>query len=93
MAREIRPSTGEVMAWEVRSIWIDPGYVDKALVLGALPAFILGTLIVTSLAHLGVSEVLSFTVSMPLLVFGWLYFVARLIEYWIIPTPKKRDSR
>jgi len=51
--------------------------------LSALPAFVLGALIVHALAHLGVRELLSFIVAMPFLVFGWFYFVGRLIDYRI----------
>ena len=69
--------------WQLRSVWIDPGYVTRALMLSALPAFVLGALIVRALAHQGVSEVLSFIVAMPLLVFDWFYFVGRLIDYRI----------
>ncbi|PYU28713.1 MAG: hypothetical protein DMG31_19345 [Acidobacteria bacterium] len=69
--------------WQLRSAWIDPGYLTQALMLSALPAFVLGALIVSALAHLGVSEVLSFTVAMPLLVFGWFYFVGGRIDQWI----------
>jgi hypothetical protein len=73
------PSNG----WQVRSVWIDPGYVTQALMLSALPAFAFGALIVSALAHLGVSEVLSFTFAMPLLIFGWFYFVGGYIDQWI----------
>jgi hypothetical protein len=69
--------------WQLRSVWIDPGYSTQALMLSALPAFVLGALIVRALAHLGISEVLSFIVAMPLLVFDWFYFVGRLIDYRI----------
>jgi hypothetical protein len=51
--------------------------------LSAFPAFIVGIPIVKALAHLGVSEVLSFTVAMPLLVVGWFYFVGGYIDHRI----------
>jgi len=51
--------------------------------LSALPAFAFGALIVSALEHLGVNEVLSFTFAMPLLIFGWFYFVGGYIDQWI----------
>ena len=68
---------------QLRSLWIDPGYSTQALILSALPAFVLGALIVHALAHMGVSEILSFAVAMPLFVFGWFYFVGGRIDHWV----------
>lgn len=68
-------------------IWIDPGYLTKALMFGALPAFVLGRFIVKGLASLGVSEVSSFAVAMPLLIFSWFYSVGTCLDYWIRKRP------
>jgi hypothetical protein len=46
----------------------------------ALPAFLVGTGVVHGLARLGVSEVISFMVSMPLLIFAWFYLVGWLVD-------------
>jgi ABC-type spermidine/putrescine transport system permease subunit II len=40
-------------------------------VLSALPAFLIGSLAAYGLGRFGVSEVLSFMISMPLLIFAW----------------------
>ena len=74
-------------AWEPSWIWIDSGYLDKAFLLTALPAFALGAITVGSLARLGVSEVWTFAVVMPLLVFSWFYFVGWLIDRWVRKPP------
>jgi hypothetical protein len=75
--------------WELRSSWIDPGYLTKALILSAFPAFILGTPIVKFFAHLGISEVLSFAITMPVLISAWFYVLGGLIDYWV----RKRSHR
>ena len=50
----------------------------------ALPAFAISVLIVSGLGHLGINEIWSFLISLPLLIFAWLYFVGRLIDRWIL---------
>ncbi|MFZ1159281.1 MAG: hypothetical protein WAO10_15975 [Candidatus Sulfotelmatobacter sp.] len=52
---------------EPMEIWIDPGWVTRCFMLLALPAFLATAGIVSGLARLGVSEITSFFVSMPLL--------------------------
>jgi hypothetical protein len=47
-----------------------------------LPAFTLTTGIVKGLSRLGVSEVLSFMLSSPLLTLTWFYYVGKLMEHW-----------
>jgi hypothetical protein len=69
-------------------IWIDHGYLTKALMFGTLPAFVLGIRIVKGFASLGVSEVASFAVAMPLLIFFWPHFVGTCLDYWIRKRPK-----
>lgn len=51
-------------------IWVDPGWLEKALVISALPAFFLGAVFVRELARLGVSELASFMSTMPALILG-----------------------
>ena len=69
-------------SWTPAWIWIDSGLLAKLLELSALPAFLLGAIAVGGLAYLGVSEVWSFMVVMPLLLFGWFHFVGWLIDRW-----------
>jgi hypothetical protein len=83
--REPTPISG----WEIRSSWIDPGYLTKALMLSAFPAFIIGISIVKVLANLGIGEVLSFAITMPVLISAWFYVLGRLIDYWV----RKRSQR
>jgi hypothetical protein len=61
-------------------VWVDPGYLQVALIESALPAFLLGAVFVNALGRLGISEVTTFMVSMPPLIFAWYYFVAWLIH-------------
>jgi hypothetical protein len=61
---------------------IDPGWLVKGLTLVALPAFLIGIVIVRGMARLGVSEVVSFMFSMPLLIIAWFCFVGWLVDRW-----------
>ena len=70
----------ECADWGPEYIWVTPGWIDKAFLLFALPAFIAGSGVVNGLGRLGVSQVLSFMISMPLLIFGWFYFVGWLFD-------------
>jgi hypothetical protein len=58
--------------------------------LSALPALAVGTAVVRGLAGLGVSEVWSFAIVMPLLILAWFYFVGWLINCWV---HKRSQSR
>jgi len=61
----------------------------ESLMLLALPAFVLGAISVSVLGHLGVNEVWSFMLLMPLFVFAWFYFVGWLVDRWV----RKRRER
>jgi hypothetical protein len=63
-------------------IWVDPGWAEKTLVVSAFPAFVVGAAIVGGLARLGMSEVSTFPVSVPVLIFAWFYFVGWLVDRW-----------
>ncbi|HJT70895.1 MAG TPA: hypothetical protein VJ731_11895 [Terriglobales bacterium] len=62
--------------WEPASVWVDPGPMAKVLIVSSFPAFLLGLAITRSLGHVGVSEVTTFMVSMPVFIFAWYYLVA-----------------
>ena len=62
---------------------IAPGWLEKSLVVSAFPAVLAGFAIVAGLSKLGIDEVLTFFVSMPILLFGWYYLVGWLIELWL----------
>jgi hypothetical protein len=68
--------------WELSYQGVQPGFLDKLLVVSALPAFLAGAAMVIGLSNLGIDEVLTFMVSMPMLVFAWYYLVGWLIDRW-----------
>ena len=76
-------SDEEDCGWEPVDIWIDPGYLTNSCMLVALPAFALGAITVSGLARLGVNEVWSFFVSMPVFTVAWFYFVGWVIDWWL----------
>lgn len=61
-------------------IRVTGGFIEEALILSALPAFLLSILAVRGLSHLGISELLSFMFTMPLLTVAWFYAVGWLID-------------
>jgi hypothetical protein len=73
--------SGEEDCVEPQTIWgIEPGLLSMLLRLTALPAFIVGVTIVRGFARLGLSEVATFLVSMPLLIFAWFYLIGSWID-------------
>jgi hypothetical protein len=70
------------VGWELRDIWVDPGWLERALEISATPAFLLGVVIVGLLGRLGVSEVTSFMNVAPPLIFVWFYFIGWLVDRW-----------
>jgi hypothetical protein len=67
---------------EFPNIKIVPSWLDRLLIISALPAFLAGAAIVVVLSKAGLDEVLTFMVCMPILLFVWYYFVGWLIERW-----------
>jgi hypothetical protein len=70
------------VAWDPEYIWVEPGILERALIVSAVPAFALGALVCAGLARLGISKVLTFMISMPILIFVWFYFLGWLIDRW-----------
>jgi len=70
---------------------IAPGWLEKSLVVSAFPAFLAGFAIVAGLSKLGIDEVLTFFISMPILLFGWYYFVGWLIEHLLDRRARLKD--
>jgi len=66
--------------WKPAHLDIAPGGLEKSLVYTALPAFLAGSGLVIALSKLGVNEVLTFMVCMPILLFLWLYFAGWLLD-------------
>jgi hypothetical protein len=69
--------------WEFRDRWIYPGLATQILVASAIPAFIIGGMVVSGLGTLGVSKVLSFMLVMPILICAWYFLVGWLLDGWI----------
>jgi hypothetical protein len=67
---------------EFPNMKIGPLWLDRFLIISALPAFLAGAVIVVLLSKLGLDEVRTFMVSMPILLFAWYYFAGWLIEWW-----------
>jgi len=61
---------------------VDPGWLEKFLMYSAYPAFVVGAVVIGGLSWLGISEVLSFMVFMPLLISAWYCFVGWLLDRW-----------
>jgi hypothetical protein len=61
-------------------VYITPGPLPVLLMLSALPAFAMGRAIVAGLGRLGLSQVASFMLSMPPLIFAWYYFAGWLAD-------------
>ena len=77
-----KESAEKCVGWTPEFIWVDPGWFAKSLMLSAFPAFVFGGVIVRSLGRLGISEVSSFMVLMPLLISAWFYLVGWLVDRW-----------
>jgi hypothetical protein len=61
---------------------VDYGHLTKSLTILAFPAFLIDRLTVRGLGRVGVNEVYSFMISMPLLISAWLWVVGSLIDRW-----------
>jgi hypothetical protein len=68
--------------WDPGYIWVTPGLIQRALVLSALPAFLAAIAVVRVLARLGISELVSFMFTMPVLILAWFYTVGWLLDRW-----------
>ena len=67
---------------EFPNMKIGPLWLDRLLIISALPAFLVGAVIVVILSKLGLDEVCTFMVCMPILLFAWYYFAGWLLERW-----------
>jgi hypothetical protein len=73
-------------------LWHPPARLERTFPFCALPAFFIGLFITTVLGKYGMNQILGFMISMPLLIFGWFYFVGWVIDRWSFkrsdyPTP------
>ena len=71
---------GKENCWELRNKWVDPGLLEEFLMLSALPAFVVGGFAVRTLGTMGINEVSSFMLLMPVLICAWYYFIGWLLD-------------
>jgi hypothetical protein len=69
--------------WGPGYISVDPGWLTKLLAFSAFPAFLIEAIILGGLRRLGINEVTTFMVSMPVLIAAWYYFAGRLLDRWV----------
>jgi hypothetical protein len=78
------PSKGPCISWDLNDLdsWQHPGIVERIFEFSALPVFIVGLFITYGLGRLGINEIISYMVLMPLLIFAWFYSVGSVIDGW-----------
>lgn len=81
--------TKDCSAWDPIYVDVYPGWLARTLMISGFPAFILGALIVEVFGKLGVSQLTTFLIAVPLLIFAWYYFVASMFGYLL----KRRRTR
>jgi hypothetical protein len=70
----------DCIGWDLLEMRSNPGWETRSLVLSGLPAFAAGGIIVFVLGKLGVSQLVSFMLFMPPLLFGWYYYLGSVID-------------
>lgn len=58
----------------------DPGWATTLLLLSAFPAFVVNWILITILSRVGMSQVVTFMASMPVLIVAWYYFLGWLLD-------------
>jgi len=72
--------TDDCISFDPEYISVEPGLMQKALVLSALPGFLSSLAVVRGLARLGVSELVSFMLTTPVFIFAWFYSLGWLLD-------------
>jgi len=85
-------ATDQTCGFDPQYIWVVPGLIEWALRLSALPAFLLTVLVMHGLDRFGISELLSFMITMPLLTLVWFYSVGWLLDRWRYKRSLRRSS-
>ncbi|HEV2195628.1 MAG TPA: hypothetical protein VGR55_08600 [Candidatus Acidoferrum sp.] len=67
---------------------VDPGYLANASFFSGLPAFLASMVITAALSRLGISQIWTFMVSAPILLFAWYYFLGWLLDRWRGRSPR-----
>jgi hypothetical protein len=87
-----KDSDESCVRWDLKDTWVDPGLLDGFLLLTALSAFVLGRLVVGFLGTMGINQLTSFMLLMPVLILIWFYFVGRVLDGWIQRRSKRSVS-
>jgi hypothetical protein len=64
--------------------------MERVLILSALPAFLFSSAVIRGFAKLGISEVASFMVTMPVFITAWFYSIGWFLDRWMY---KRRARR
>src|SRR4030095_770894 len=80
MSQECVAGRADCIKWDPEHTWIESGLMEKALVLSAIPAFLVCSAIVRGFARLGISEVTTFMVTMPVCITLWFYSIGWLLD-------------
>jgi hypothetical protein len=86
-----QPAAGDC-TFQLDFVWVDPGYATQLLTYSALPAFATEAAAKAVNARLGINEVWTFTLTMPILTVSWFYFVGWLVDRWIVRRFSRRQS-
>src|SRR5437899_4780585 len=70
-ATPCKPGEENCVSWDLPNMWVDPGWFTRALMVSALPALLVSVSIASGLGRLGINQIWSFMISMPLLLSAW----------------------
>jgi hypothetical protein len=82
-ARTVHPCNDQpanCTSWDLDDRLVDSGLIERALFLSALPPFVLCISVVRGAARFGISEVMTFMLTMPTLVIVWFYWLGWLLD-------------
>jgi hypothetical protein len=82
-AQLCEPEATGCTGWDPEYIWVSPSVMERVLILSAFPVFLSCLAVVRGLARLGISEVASFMVSMPLFITAWFYLIGWFLDRWM----------
>ena len=69
-------------SWDLRHIYVDPGVLSMAFALSGFPAFHLSWVAAVALSRFGISQIITFMISTPILLTAWYYFLGWLVDRW-----------
>lgn len=75
------------------AVWVDPGFLSIALFTSGAPGFLVGRLLVRGFGKLGVNELVTFMIAIPLLLAGWYFLLGWLFDWLGYRWRRHRQSR